>query len=633
MIVDAGSPAVDVPLVCAAGFADCNNSSADGCETNTRFDALNCGACGTVCPSRSNASGACIAGRCDLVCANGFADCNSNPADGCETNTRTSLSSCGACGNTCASRANASASCTNSACAYVCAAGFADCNGNPADGCEVDTRNTEANCGACGHACGTGQICANGACQFTCNPGGDGGIALTSCVGGATCIDLQTDLANCGSCGHVCNANTAAHATCAAGHCGNACNLGFADCDHLVANGCEREVYSDIANCGACGNVCQPARNASPFCSYGWCSYTCNVGFDDCNYDSVDGCETDLHADASNCGTCGNRCPTGQSCSNGACVGPIAPTCRTGQTDCGWPGNSICVNLANDRMNCGSCGWTCFSSEVCSGGCQSCPFGQQACNNACTDLQTNTSNCGVCGHACASTQTCIAGACVTPCAAGQTQCGSTCVNTQGDFANCGACGHACAAGQSCSFGSCVSPTPQDAGMPSLDAGSPQDASTDAGFPADIVIAPVTCAPGYSPRTIAYTIPPVMPLACNGSAYPGVWGSFVGEPIGVAADVVVQPVGSRGTVPLYQSPGDHTLTFTNTAFWTSGNFLDLTARCGDGTYYDSLGYWLSFTDLAAAGGHLVVNGVDVASQVVRVGNHLRYTLGPECVPTP
>ena len=34
------------------------------------------------------------------------------------------------------------------------------------------------------------------------------------------------------------------------------CSTGFVDCDGQVANGCERDVRSDVNNCGACGNRC-----------------------------------------------------------------------------------------------------------------------------------------------------------------------------------------------------------------------------------------------------------------------------------------------------------------------------------------------------------------------------------------
>ena len=41
---------------------------------------------------------------------------------------------------------------------------FADCNGDIADGCEVDARNDRANCGGCAAACRSGEVCMLGTC-------------------------------------------------------------------------------------------------------------------------------------------------------------------------------------------------------------------------------------------------------------------------------------------------------------------------------------------------------------------------------------------------------------------------------------------------------------------------------------
>jgi hypothetical protein len=68
----------------------------------------------------------------------------------------------------CPARANAIATCVLGACGSICAAGFADCDGDSTNGCEVDTRSSDAHCGRCGNACATmgamGARCAAGAC-------------------------------------------------------------------------------------------------------------------------------------------------------------------------------------------------------------------------------------------------------------------------------------------------------------------------------------------------------------------------------------------------------------------------------------------------------------------------------------
>jgi len=94
----------------------------------------------------------------------GFGDCNGNPTDGCETNTLTTVAHCGGCGNACPTPANAGATCSSGACGFSCNAGFNNCNGNSADGCESNAQSDSQNCGACGVVCPGGQACASGSC-------------------------------------------------------------------------------------------------------------------------------------------------------------------------------------------------------------------------------------------------------------------------------------------------------------------------------------------------------------------------------------------------------------------------------------------------------------------------------------
>jgi hypothetical protein len=98
-------------------------------------------------------------------CAPGFGDCNGAAGDGCESNLMTTITSCGACGVVCpaAGPPNTFATCNAGTCVRSCAPGFSDCNGKPADGCEVDLMTDKRNCGACKNHCLFGH-CANGTC-------------------------------------------------------------------------------------------------------------------------------------------------------------------------------------------------------------------------------------------------------------------------------------------------------------------------------------------------------------------------------------------------------------------------------------------------------------------------------------
>jgi hypothetical protein len=177
--------------LCAAGFADCDLQAGNGCEVRPATDANHCGRCGNACPVRANATATCSGGACGSVCNTGFGDCNSNPADGCEVDTRASPSHCGACNNACPARANATATCTGSACGFTCNAGFADCNNNPADGCEVNTQTSATNCGACGASCS--GTCTAGACQITGECRGGSNLLSRSPGGSVIVCDHPSD--------------------------------------------------------------------------------------------------------------------------------------------------------------------------------------------------------------------------------------------------------------------------------------------------------------------------------------------------------------------------------------------------------------------------------------------------------
>jgi hypothetical protein len=146
--------------ICTAGTSLCGTA----CYTLST-NVNHCGACGTVC-APTNGTGSCTSGVCGVAaCNSGYGNCNANPADGCETNTLTTLTDCGTCGNACPSYSNATSTCLVGSCGMgACNSGYANCNANPVDGCESNLTSDPTNCGTCGVVCAMGETCVNSAC-------------------------------------------------------------------------------------------------------------------------------------------------------------------------------------------------------------------------------------------------------------------------------------------------------------------------------------------------------------------------------------------------------------------------------------------------------------------------------------
>lgn len=154
-------------LRCADGWIDCNNDlgtlgcDSDGCEAPAGVE--NCGECGKRCKEDES----CIDDGGDVYCGIRCAKDNKVFCSDRCVDLLNDVNACGACGIACPSPGpNGKRTCSNGVCGSECAEGWADCNGDPADGCEVDLRANPDHCGACGKQCdvAAGQPCIEGKC-------------------------------------------------------------------------------------------------------------------------------------------------------------------------------------------------------------------------------------------------------------------------------------------------------------------------------------------------------------------------------------------------------------------------------------------------------------------------------------
>lgn len=347
-----------------AGTAD----AATACEVGT-FD--NCSACGDSCAAYSlpGASDfACVSGQCEMVsCTPPYEDCDGDRTNGCEVNL-SSLSNCGGCGLSCG-YLNASAACNLGACEFVaCGAGFGNCDADLAgNGCERPL-NSLTDCGGCGVSCtranGT-ATCDSGTCALSqCNNGFDN-CDFDNATGCETPLDT---VANCQSCGTICDILTASESSCSGGACTAAtCAAGQADCN-FDGLSCETNL-STLTDCVSCGVSCGDANgrlnNSTATCTSGSCQVdVCDVPFANCDSVPGNGCETTLTT-LGDCGACNTGCGldnAGESCATGTC---LITSCDSGFENCDGDQSTGCEAQLGTNTHCGGCNLACSAVEVC----------------------------------------------------------------------------------------------------------------------------------------------------------------------------------------------------------------------------------------------------------------------------
>jgi hypothetical protein len=146
------------------------------------------------------------------------------------------------------------------------------------------------NCGACGRRCR--KACAGNVCEEEVWCG-----LLTSCEG--RCVDLQSDIKNCGQCGKDCLGKP----YCVKGACAD-CPRGKTACYGKCV-----DLETDDSHCGSCSRWCRNDSYYQEFCDGGSCV--------DCpskeNKRVCHGKCVSMSTDE-NCGGCDQRCTPPTHC-------------------------------------------------------------------------------------------------------------------------------------------------------------------------------------------------------------------------------------------------------------------------------------------------------------------------------
>ena len=380
--------------VCEANSDDCDGDGSNGCEAPTDSDPFNCGGCGRGCSAVNASSAICEGGNCSLTCLGGYGDCNTDGIDGCETPINTP-DRCGSCSLRCGRANTFDVRCEQVvpdtyACQLDCQPGYADCDGDGSNGCE-----TLLDPMACGCPPGPTQNCLslfpghNVQCEFDsfmggafCRDLGCGNPSDFDC--GGTCTDITSDPNNCGGCGFVCDGRGTTATACVGSTCQPTCMAGYDDCDFDGRNGCEADINADPRHCGSCTTDCEAMVGPSAIAG---CAGNCQIvgctdpALGDCDGALANGCEANLDLGEpfgmviNNCGGCSAADPMRYTCDNtnansvSCTFGDCDLQCFSGFGDCDHlPGNGCEQSLTNDPTNCGQCGKSCGAGGFCGAG-------------------------------------------------------------------------------------------------------------------------------------------------------------------------------------------------------------------------------------------------------------------------
>ncbi len=310
--------------VCANGTTQCSAGGVQTCVAGAWLAPVAC------------SGQACSNGVCTGTCAPNATECSGNSVQTCDGTGHWSatVTSCGA------------QACVMGACQGVCSPGDSRCSGG------TETCST-AGAWSAAQPCGSHQTCTGGgsagAATCACNTDPTCKASGATCAGGATLDGCSQDAQGCfypstsSACANGACFGSAGSAQC----CTNACTSGSTRCGGL-----------GVETCVAQGNGCT-AWNSGTACASthqsctGSGTCTCNTdpnctsASNVCQGTTLDTCAKDAQGCFYTASSA--ACGTNKTCQSGACI------CQAAFTACG----SSCVNVENDKSNCGGCSKVC----------------------------------------------------------------------------------------------------------------------------------------------------------------------------------------------------------------------------------------------------------------------------------
>jgi hypothetical protein len=191
-----------------------------------------------------------------------------------------------------------------------------------------------------------------------------------SCCEGL-CRNAEVDVQHCGGC-RACSGEEVATPICEAGLCRSTCLAPHGNCSTPAApaadDGCETNLETTPTRCGACDRACVATGVDQLRCMASRCTSTCTAGLGNCSQplapDADDGCETDLLTSTAHCGACGRACSATQVLALACAAGRCTSSCQPGRVNCARPD----APTADDGCECAGdaccAGGTCQTQHV-----------------------------------------------------------------------------------------------------------------------------------------------------------------------------------------------------------------------------------------------------------------------------